>query len=107
MSAIRKAEDAYRAQGILTGEIVETKAELTTLGDADRELSEWGAVLASYTEYPPANTAVWLVRIVGYAKEPGPPGHEESLEQCTEMRAVITVDPFEDFHLFGRPSTDC
>ncbi|MBI2913335.1 MAG: hypothetical protein HYY03_05390 [Chloroflexi bacterium] len=104
--ALELAADAARSEGVLEGDPSDISAERMSLAEAERRLVEWGATLAQIANYPPPETAVWLVVIRGRGYQPGPPPFQPKLE-CLEVRVIILEDPPRDLALFGRPVEEC
>jgi hypothetical protein len=90
-AAIEVAIRASREEGILLADPIRAGGEAMPLDAAERELSAWGAVFADFADYPPPDTRVWVVEILGEGVQPGPPGGGQERE-CLEIRVVVLED---------------
>lgn len=77
-----------------------------TLTQAITELTEWGASFPEVADYPPGNTAVWVVAIEGRGLAPGPPGVDRD-EECLDIRVIVLEAAEVELALFGRRNDGC
>ena len=68
-------------------------------------LTDWGAVFAEFPDYPPPDTPVWVVEILGEGIERGPPGTDNA-KRCLDIRVIVLEEQQEELVLFGKPSDD-
>lgn len=104
---IQVAVTASTEEGILVGEARSVRAAAMTLEEAEQQLTAWGATFPEFiADYPPADTAVWVVEILGEGVPPSDPSIETG-EECLDIRVIVLEQQREELVLFGKPSDDC
>jgi hypothetical protein len=105
---IQVALTASNEEGILSGEADNVRAAAMTLAEAEERLTAWGAGFPEYVaDYPPSDTPVWVVEILGEGVQPGPPSQSDRGKECLDIRVIVLEELREELVLFGKPSDDC
>jgi len=105
-AAIEVALTASAEERILVGEPRSVRAAAMTLEEAEQQLTAWGAAFAEFADYPPSDTPVWVVEILGEGVQPGPPDSDQ-LERCLDIRVIVLEQQREELVLFAKPGDDC
>jgi hypothetical protein len=106
-TVVEVAVAASRGEGILHGEPRSVRAAPMTLDEAEGVLTAWGADFPEFiADYPPPDTPVWVVEILGRGVQPGPPDIDRQ-EECLDIRVIVLPEEGHELALFGKPSDGC